>query len=720
MTTGRNIIKTLNPQLTYFLQYSLRWNNLNEIQLKAIPSISKGKDTLIIAPTASGKTEAALIPVYNEIITNQYKATSVLYIAPLRALINDMKERIDTWNRHFNLTATKWHGDVNRGIKDNYIKNPTDILLITPESLEVILINKTKKEKEKIFNNVKYIIIDEIHYFYDSERGIQLNSLLTRLSKYMDNTTTIGLSATVKNPKQVAKWINPKENTKIIKTKNEQENKYKIIRYENEEEIPQQLEKYTKGKILIFAKSRREVEEYYYILKEKIHTDNIYIHHGSLDRSTREKNEEKFKKAKHAIMISTTTLELGIDIGDIDLVVQIGPTNNVSSLLQRIGRGRRRINIKRTIIFVKNITEAIQTVALLNLIDKEKLEDIQPRQKAKDIYLHQILSIILEYNEIKIPELYYMLHETYVFNKITKNEYRKIIEHLINIKLVEINHKNRLIIGDNFEEEFRKHNLIEFYTVFTTTKQYTIKQGRKTIGQLDPAYTNTFIKGSTFILGGNHWQITKIDRIKQVIHVKKGRKTNNIPVWSSKTAMINYTITHEIHKILLNKTKTTNLKLLDEEYIKWIKNITQKLKNQKIKQKDIPVVIKQTKNYNKTSIYTFAGSKENYLLANLIKQEQEIYNLEINPTHITYKTKEENNIITVLNNIQDNISNEKDKYMKNTVKKNINTKYMKYLPETIQEEVKTELLFNYETLEKVLKNKTFKILPSFNIEPINM
>ena len=253
----------LNPQLSYFLQYFLHWKDLNNLQKQTFPVINEGNNSLIIAPTASGKTESALIPIYNNILNNHLPRTSTLYIAPLKALINDMYLRITYWNKHFGLTATKWHGDVKSSEKRNYVAKPTDFLLITPESLEVIFINKTQSEKEKIFGNIKYVIIDEIHYFADSERGVQLNSLLSRISEYSENNVKIGLSATLGNPEDVAEWINMDNPAKIVQFTDKRDIQFKLVSFKEYDEISKVLLKYKDKKILIFAKSRKGVEFYY-------------------------------------------------------------------------------------------------------------------------------------------------------------------------------------------------------------------------------------------------------------------------------------------------------------------------------------------------------------------------------------------------------------------------------------------------------------------------
>lgn len=241
-------IELLSDRVTSFLGNKLGWSKLNPIQEKAIPLILKNRDTLILAPTASGKTEAVLIPIFNEILTKGLKPVSVLYISPLKALINDIHSRIESWGNYFTLTATKWHGDVSKYDKDKFIKKPTDFLSTTPESLEVILMNRKEGEKNRIFNNIKYIVIDEIHYFADSDRGIQLNSLLNRLKEYLPNdVVTVGLSATVGNPEQIASWINPKKPATVVIDDNRRKFQYKILDID-ENQVTKILSKYMEKK----------------------------------------------------------------------------------------------------------------------------------------------------------------------------------------------------------------------------------------------------------------------------------------------------------------------------------------------------------------------------------------------------------------------------------------------------------------------------------------
>ena len=411
----------INKSLLHFLSNNLGWRELNAIQKKAIPIVFSGRDTLILAPTASGKTEAALIPIFSEILNNHLPPVSVLYISPLKALINDMHHRIEKWGNHFGLTATKWHGDVNKYQKDKFTKNPTDFLSTTPESLEVILMNRTTGEKERVFNNIKYILIDEIHYFADSDRGIQLNSIINRISKYTPNASIIGLSATVGNPDLIAEWVNPIKPAEIVSDNSGRKLQYKVFDLPDFA-LSKVLSGLTDKKVLIFANSRRTAELSYYNLKKNIDMKNIFIHHGSINKDTREENEDKFKAVKNGFMVATTTLELGIDIGDIDVVVQLSAPSQASSFSQRIGRSGRRSKVQRTILISQGFN-LLMSLAELILYHENSVEKIKISDKSTDILFHQILSVVFEKGNPNYKDLYDELKGCYSFSGISFEDY---------------------------------------------------------------------------------------------------------------------------------------------------------------------------------------------------------------------------------------------------------------------------------------------------------
>lgn len=720
--TGKNTstIQILNIRLQEFIRNQLKWKKLNPIQDFAIPIVKKENCTLVIAPTASGKTEAVLIPIFDDIITNNLEPLSVIYVSPLKALINDMNERIENWCDYFNLDVTKWHGDVNPSRKHAFLKNPTDFLLITPESLEVIFMNKSFDEKTRIFQNVKYIIIDEIHYFVESDRGTQLNSLLNRIRHFSKHHfKVVGLSATVGNPELVSRWLNPEKPAVIVDDPSKRPFQYKVLSG-SELNICKVLSKYKNRKILIFVHSRKDAEKYYNILKRTLKLKNIYVHHSSIDKERREESEARFKDYNDGFMISTSTLELGIDIGNIDIVVQIHPPHNVSSFLQRIGRSRRRRGSKpRTIIFYDNerftYADILISLAEICLTKEGQIEDIKIPEKPKDIYFHQILSTIFEHGRIKQKELFESLEDSFVFSKMDKKNFKAIIGSMEEKGFVD-NRDGYLSLGYNFEEKYGKRNFLDFYSVFCPNYEFKVKEGVKNIGGLDSAFVILFLKeGESFILGGLPWIVTEIDHKRFVVKVKKDKqKKGDIPQWHSEGGVLDYLISRRIYRILLGEYDDEILKYFDDSAQKTVTELVKSAIDAGFKKGIIPVEfdLKEHKVY----IYTFAGMKANALLSTIISLYYDIYKVNDTAYYSSFKYNGHlnfDNILETLASIEEifqdpeiyNMIHEKTgKFIKN--------KFIYHLPYEDQAKLKMEILYDQEGLFKVLNENSLILIDS--------
>ena len=716
MRTGKNsfALELLDDRLKGFLANRLRWKSLNSIQEEAIPVIKEKNDTLVISPTASGKTEAVLIPIFDDIIRNNLEPVSVIYVSPLKALINDMNDRIEKWCDYFNIEVTKWHGDVPRTKKSAFIKNPTDILLITPESLEVIFMNKSFHEKEKIFKNIKYIIVDEIHYFVESDRGTQLNSLLNRITKY-DGSIMVGLSATVGNPKTVSKWLKPNNPAVIVEEPSNRPIQYKVF-CGSEIEICKVLSKYVDKKILIFVHSRKDAERYYNLLRKTLKIRNIYIHHSSLDRDRREDSEEKFKNLKDGFMISTSTLELGIDVGNIDIVVQIRPPHNVSSFLQRVGRSRRRYKNQRSIIFYKNDPEIFITLAEISLIMDNHIEDIKIPKKPKDIYFHQILSSIFENGKIKQGKLFNNLKDSYVFSKMTKEDYKSILENMEDREFIQ-NRDGFLSLGYNFEKKFGKRNFMGFYSVFCPNLEYKVKEGGKNIGTLDAFFVVNYLNtGKQFILGGVPWKILDIDYKRFIIKVQKDRsKQVDVPDWISEGGVIDSLISRRIYEILLGNYDENLIKSFDKFSKKIIEEYIEHAKNVGFKKGIIPVEFDSKE--NRYYIYTFGGMRVNALLSTIFSLEYDIHSPKDTTYYSSFKFKGQasfDNIVKVINNVEE-ILNDPDinGLIDEKTQKFVKNKFINFLPHEDKVKLKMELLYNTEDLIRIIKNNSIKLMIGF-------
>ncbi|NMC68248.1 MAG: DEAD/DEAH box helicase [Spirochaetales bacterium] len=720
MTGNDSNSQLLSNRLSRFLYNKLDWIDLNPIQKNALPIIKERNDTLVIAPTASGKTEAVLLPIFDDIITNNLEPLSVIYVSPLKALINDMNERIEKWCDYFNLEVTKWHGDVTPTKKHAFLKNPTDFLLITPESLEVIFMNKSFDEKTRIFKNVKYIIVDEIHYFVESDRGTQLNSLLNRIRHFSQHPfTTVGLSATVGNPELVSKWLNPEKPAEIVEDPSKRDFQYKVL-CGSEINICKVLSKYRNKKILIFVHSRKDAERYYHILKRTLKLKNIYVHHSSIDKERREENEEKFKDFDDGFMISTSTLELGIDIGNIDIVVQIHPPHNVSSFLQRIGRSRRKQGYDpRTIIFYDNekftYADILISLAEISLTKKGHIENIEIPEKPKDIYFHQILSTIFENGRIKQKDLFNNLKDSFVFSKMDKDDFKAVIETMEDKGFVDYR-DGYLSLGYNFEKKYGKRNFLDFYTVFCPNYEFKVKEGVKNIGGLDSAFVILFLKqGESFILGGLPWKVTEIDHKRFVVKVKKDeQKKGDVPNWISEGGVLDYLITRKIYQILLGEYDKEILQYFDNYAQKTVSELVESARGAGFKKGIIPVEFSSKE--HKVYIYTFAGMKANALLSTIFSLYYDIHSIKDTAYYSSFKYNGQlnfENIITTTNSIE---SIFKDPEIYNLIHektgKFIKNKFIYQLPYEDQAMLKMEILYDKEGLLRVLDENSLVLIDS--------
>lgn len=697
----------LNSSVLRFLSNRLGWDDLNVIQKKAIPSILDERDTLILAPTASGKTEAALIPMFSEIINKQLKPVSVLYVAPLKALINDMHNRIESWGNYFGITAMKWHGDVGPSKRSKFIKDPTDFLLITPESLEVILMNKQSGIKEQIFKNIKYIVIDEIHYFADSDRGVQLNSILNRISKYFVNDViTIGLSATVGNPKLIAEWINTENPANIIKVEGESRLKYKILYMDDESpfDFINLIKKYNTSKILIFGNSKAAVEAIHFRLKNELKLDNVFIHHGSIGKEIREENERKFKEVESGVMVSTNTLELGIDIGDLDIVINFGMPSTVSSFSQRIGRSGRRTKVQKSI----NVTSGIGCLyALSELIlhKSGKTEEIHISSESKDILFHQVLSRLFETGNVHVKDLYSEIHNCYAFSDISYSDFKFQLNDMRKKEFVEINN-NYLNLGIKFEEKFGRRNFMNFYAVFNPSYEYTIFEGDYEIGGLDANYAINLQPGEDFILAGDYWHIDEIDHENYSINVSSiGLLKEKIPNWEGIGIPYSYLVCRKVYDILINKFDERFLRPCDIKTEETIKKLIEKSLASGFREGVVPIYFDQEKNL--VHIYTFAGRDVNLLLTQLFEMYYNISSFKPGNFHITLKSKDisENEIESLFYNIE-NIINESstEKYFNDKLESFNKNKFIEYLPDENCGKLKMDILYDKEGLIDLSKN----------------
>lgn len=414
-------------------------------------------------------------------------------------------------------------------------------------------------------------------------------------------------------------------------------------------------------------------------------------------------------------MISTTTLELGIDIGNIFAVVQLTPPNTVSSFMQKLGRsGRSKNTPSRTIVFYQNPQTIFMTLAEIILAKNNQVEDVKIIKKPYDIYFHQILSTLYNKGKMEDTKLYNFLKNCYVFENISLSEYNQLINYMIEEEFLN-KHSNYLSTGYNFEKKYGKINYRDFYAVFCPTNEFDVKEGIKTIGTIDPIYALMLKSGDNFILAGQHWKINKIDTLKYLIQVTKAKsKKGEVPDWNGDGPQLSYTLTRKIYSLLLNKFDKKILNYdksrFDEKSKEIISLHINDCANNGFNQNTIPIELDSKS--GEIFIYTFAGDKANQLLSLIFKLYFETYNNKNTPFYCSFKIRGDykyEDIANVIFNVKTLLSKKENKIkiinLMDTYYKN---KFINHIPPKFNAQLKFELLFDEKDLINLCeKNQPF-------------
>ncbi|KPB03441.1 DEAD/DEAH box helicase [Bacillus sp. CHD6a] len=562
--------------------WDMKWDRFTPIQDRTIPFIINcSKDVIVSSGTASGKTEAAFLPILSLVEKEALSQLKVLYISPLKALINNQFIRIEKLCEHTNISIHKWHGDVSQNVKKKILKEPTGILQITPESIESLFINRTE-QISNLFKNLDFVVVDEIHSFLNNDRGVHLRSLLSRIEILSQNRPRIiGLSATIDNFEFIKNWINytSQEEVEII---HEQGSEKQLLYYlmhfpeKEEDEVGSKLEvslfedirELTRHqKAIIFCNDRGSVEELTVFLnrlaeREKV-GETYYAHHSSIDKKEREYVEKTMVESKiPKTVIATSTLELGLDIGDVDIVIQLNSTFTVSSLKQRLGRSGRKQNAKQMLqMYTTKNDSLLQSLAVMELGLGKWVEPASGYALPFDILFHQIISICTETNGITISTLLEKLENNHIFHQFSTVDVQLLINHMLEHDYLEmIKGPNQLIVGLNGERILRSR---DFYAVFITPEEYTVFEGVRKIGTLDKS---TFLgtEGDNIILSGKMWTIKIIDTEKSKIYVSNA-VNGKPPRYSSSGLKLHKKIGEKIMEILCgdHQFHYTNQEALD-------------------------------------------------------------------------------------------------------------------------------------------------------------
>ena len=525
-----SVFTTLHESLQQVLAQRLDWTELREVQERAYSAVAAGMDVLIIAPTAGGKSEAALIPVMDDILKHGRMGVVCLYISPLKALINDQEDRFREFCVPTSLTVMKWHGDVPKGDRGWKDGEPPHFLMITPESLEVLL-----QEKKLIpdLRRVRTVIIDELHAFVESERGVQLKVLLSQLDRITKRPIQrVGLSATTGNPEEVLHWMSDdRHGSELVAIPAPPRDKqFRFIVEEDEEKRIDALVGIVTGrKALVFVNSRSIAEKLMRSASGRIR--NLHIHHSSLSLATRKESEEAFSSQDGACIICTSTLELGIDIGDLDVVVQVGPPNSVSSFLQRLGRSGRRDKAAYVAWLLKDPCELLCSVAIIECAMKKEVEPLTPLKKPYNVLVQQVFLYLFRHARASRRQLLTSVLSHSAFANIRPEMLDRIVTYLIEQGYLTPDGE-MVMPGETAEREFGRSNFKDLYSVISGGGEYrAVTPDGEVVGKLDARFVNSQNDGE-ISLGGQGWSMVKCDEGHNLVVVVPSSSSTSGIFWT--------------------------------------------------------------------------------------------------------------------------------------------------------------------------------------------
>ncbi len=524
-------------------------------QQDVIPHILAGEDVLILSPTGSGKTEAAILPIFHKIITERPVPVSALFITPLRALNRDLLDRLVGYGKELGLRVQVRHSDITDADRREIVKNPGDILITTPESLQILL---NGKRLRGIISGVKYLVVDELHETAQNERGSQFAIAVERLRKLAGDFQRIGLSATVGNVEELASYLSPLKNPFISRSGLKKRMEISVgVPPKAPSSVAEVMgcdEDYAgaimsiweliqahKG-TLVFVNTRSTAEDIAFRLRLYLKDPPIQVHHGSLSREARETAEKDFKAGKIKALICTSSLELGIDIGSADLVLQFNSPRQINKLIQRVGRsGHSLEKISLGKIVCSDVIELEEASAIVSYIMEGHLEDISIRRNSLATLCNQVLSECKYFAELDATEFYQTVTSSYPFRNLTRDEYDDTLQFLA---------RTGKIYLDGGKIRKRKGVLnyfIENISMIPSEKNYKVidQVNRKFIGTLDERYVvNELEPGAYFVIRGSTWRIIRMD--KDRILVEPFPTAAIAPKWSGEDIPVLRDVTEKV------------------------------------------------------------------------------------------------------------------------------------------------------------------------------
>ena len=543
----------LHPGLRHHIVNSLGWRELRPLQEDVIPIVLRGDHVLVIAPTAGGKTEAAVLPVLSRMLSEDWHGLSVIYLCPIKALLNNLHVRLSRYATLVGRSCSIWHGDTSSTSRAHINQEQPDILLTTPESIEVMLVSK-KTDPDALFGRVRVVIVDELHAFAGDDRGWHLLSVLQRVTRLAArDLQRIGLSATVGNPDQLLRWLasgsaiqgqvvqpraaSTKEPTVQLDFVGSLENAAVVISRLNRGE-----------KRLVFVDSRARAEELGAALRQfEVKT---FVTHSSLSKDQRNRAERAFASETNCVIVATSVLELGVDVGDLDRVIQIDAPSTVASFLQRMGRTGRRPDIDRNcLLLATHDFGLLQAAALLRMWSDGVVEDVIPPPVPYHVFVQQILTLTLQNSDFVRSDWPSWIGEVPAFAELQDGRADAIIDFLLKQRLLAAD-GGRLHVGPKAERQLGYRHFSELLSVVTSQPLFQVRFGRLEIGVVHPLSFSAS-EGDQVILalGGRGWRLLHVDWARKIAYVEPVQESGRSR-WMGSSIPLSPTLCKNVRDVL--------------------------------------------------------------------------------------------------------------------------------------------------------------------------
>lgn len=691
----------------------LRWDGLRPVQEASIKPILAGENLIILAPTAGGKTEAAFLPALDILSKEAITGVGILYVSPLVALLNNQEERVAQLADLVGLRAFKWHGGVNSSARKRFLSDPAEVLLSTPESLEAMLIGRYVPVNE-LFAHLRFVIIDEIHAFAGADRGAHLISVLERLARFSAyDVQRIGLSATVQNPLDIGTWMKGRSQRKgrlVDPQKSANEKQAHIYATTKDAELNQHLDVLgrlvAQKKSLLFTESRADAEDLAKYLSAALSLDYVSTYHSAISSSARQEVEDTInsQQTRFACITCTSAMELGIDIGGIDTVVQWGPPGSVSSLLQRWGRaGRRAHTLQTTTVVTTSPWDTLTATALVTLALEGWVEAVHPSTRAYHILFQQIINVILQRNGSTLQSIWKDIEGISAFKDISAAEFERLLRHLLDNDILR-NPGGTLVLGNYGEEQLSARHFQSLVVSFEIPEEYTVVDinNRFEIGVLELFFVEQLRKGleeegdrPIILLAGRAWQIQHINDNQGIIEAVRylGGKP---PKWkSSSLRIIDKRVAERHREILLGEVSYSDMNTAAAKQLQSL----QRTWRATLQASDLPF----TTLGRVLEIYTFAGTKINatleyYLAPHVNKISSDAFGLEVQ----LYDGQEPSDVFVLLEKASQGISLETREAMTQGLVPVRISKYQPFLPSDMAIRIAADYLFAMEETENFL------------------